>query len=380
MKIILTEEQYKYILVENTLKDTLKELKISSGILFTFGTGIGAFIGPVDRLLSGSGFSINQKDIILLIITSFALLIKDSEGSTLIEKVKEKGLMPALKGVINFTKNVKDVLNAVAKNLTGVTYSLLDILGFALLLNPTMKILDGVIQDNDISLDNVDTLLKGTALAAIVYSLKTVFGNIKNKFNRKINEDIASQKQNDEPEFFVENELRYWLNDKFLLNPPLEKKPLRLSSGETPNLNENYVRFSDDVYSTLLDDYKNVGLEGDDAILDLDNLISSYENLPNSMILYRLVFSDSQEEIDTQYPGYHYTRKKKDLLDNHYFQSYRDSSTGETPYIIKVRIQKQMIDFYESIKNNILYPGEKEITLKDKGFGSKIIEIMPVNI
>ena len=189
--------------------------------------------------------------------------------------------MPALKGVINFTKNVKDVLNAVAKNLTGVTYSLLDILGFALLLNPTMKILDGVIQDNDISLDNVDTLLKGTALAAIVYSLKTVFGNIKNKFNRKINEDIASQKQNDEPEFFVENELRYWLNDKFLLNPLLEKKTLRLSSGETPNLNENYVRFSDDVYSTLLDDYKNVGLEGDDAILDLDNLISSYENLPN---------------------------------------------------------------------------------------------------
>ena len=53
-----------------------------------------------------------------------------------------------------------------------------------------MKILDGVIKDNDISLDNVDTLLKGTALAAIVYSLKTVFGNIKNKFNRKINEDI----------------------------------------------------------------------------------------------------------------------------------------------------------------------------------------------
>ena len=75
MKIILTEEQYKYILVENTLKDTLKELKISSGVLFTFGTGIGAFIGPVERLLSGSGFSMNQKDIILLIITSFALLI-----------------------------------------------------------------------------------------------------------------------------------------------------------------------------------------------------------------------------------------------------------------------------------------------------------------
>ena len=50
------------------------------------------------------------------------------------------------------------------------------------------------------------------------------------KFARYI-ADIASQKPDDEPvpEFFVENELRHWLNDKFLLDPPLEKKTLRLS-------------------------------------------------------------------------------------------------------------------------------------------------------
>ena len=190
MKIVITEEQYRQILVESTLKDTLNDLKINSGVLFTFGTGIGAFIGPVERLLSGSGFSMNERDIILLIITSFALIIKDSEGATLLEKVKEKGLMPALKGVINFVTNVKDVVNAVAKNLVGVTYSLLDILGFALLLNPTMKIIDGVIQDNNISADNVERLLSGAALAATVYSLKSVFNKLKGKFKKDINEDI----------------------------------------------------------------------------------------------------------------------------------------------------------------------------------------------
>ena len=37
---------------------------------------------------------------------------------------------------------------------------------------------------------------------------------------------LASEKPDDEevPEFFVENELRRWLNDKFLLNPPLPQK------------------------------------------------------------------------------------------------------------------------------------------------------------
>jgi len=37
-----------------------------------------------------------------------------------------------------------------------------------------------------------------------------------------------------------------------------------------------------------------------------------------------------------------------------------------------------MIDFFESIKNNILYPNEEEITLKNKGFGVNILKIVPV--
>lgn len=45
------------------------------------------------------------------------------------------------------------------------------------------------------------------------------------KFARYIAE-VASEKPDDEevPEFFVENELRHWLNDKFLLDPPLGMK------------------------------------------------------------------------------------------------------------------------------------------------------------
>jgi hypothetical protein len=191
MKIIITEGQYKKILTENILKDTLKDLKINSGILFTFGTGIGSFLNPVSRLLSGSGFSMDERDIILLIITSFALIIKDNEGVTLLEKVREKGLMLALKGVINFVTNVKNVLNAVSKNLVGVTYSLLDILGFTLLLTPTMKIIDEVIKDNSISLDNTERLLSGAALSATVYSLKSIFGKLKNKMKGNVNDSIS---------------------------------------------------------------------------------------------------------------------------------------------------------------------------------------------
>jgi hypothetical protein len=56
--------------------------------------------------------------------------------------------------------------------------------------------------------------------------LMTMIDNkYKVKFARYIS-NLASEKPDDEvvPEYFVENELRKWVNDKFLLNPPLPPK------------------------------------------------------------------------------------------------------------------------------------------------------------
>ena len=57
------------------------------------------------------------------------------------------------------------------------------------------------------------------------------------KFARYIAE-VASEKPDEEevPEFFVENELRHWLNEKFLLDPPLQQKNI-----EPEKLDEGYL-------------------------------------------------------------------------------------------------------------------------------------------
>jgi hypothetical protein len=45
------------------------------------------------------------------------------------------------------------------------------------------------------------------------------------KFARHISELATEMPDNQEvPEFFVENELRFWINSKFLLDPPLKYK------------------------------------------------------------------------------------------------------------------------------------------------------------
>ena len=525
MKIVITEEQYKSLINENLFKDTLKDLKINTGILFTFGTGMGAFLGPVERLLTGSGFSFNNTEISLLIISAIANLINDTNKDKLLEKLKELDLTDALGGVENLIKKSTDIIRSTVKGVLGVSYSLAEILGFAFLLNPVMKVIGSIINDRNITTDNLQVLVSGVVLGGIVFFIKNLlkkskdnlgesfvtlkediepsskavknicdskkfckaqgkitFGQLRElvenaksdrlflhigeggykatlrllpwffpqlaiagftgslirafnkvfrptleettgyktwwgktimkifnlvegelgttdplskiffisdglmtmlddklkvKFARYI-ADIASEKPDDEevPEFFVENELRYWLNEKFLLDPPLSPKNPTIEDKET--LDESYIRLSEDNTDNLLGYLYEMGFDNDDALYQLNDITDFYDNLPETLTLYRMVFAGSKDEIDTQYPGSHYATNKNDLLDSHY-TSLRDSSYGDNCYVIKVKAQKQLIDSYESIKNNILYPNEQEITLKNKGFGVDVIEIMQVN-
>ena len=524
MKIVITEEQYK-LLNENLFKDTLKDLKINTGILFTFGTGMGAFLGPVERLLTGSGFSFNNAEISLLIITSVSTLINDVNKEKLLDEVKNLNLEKALGGVKDLIQNSIDIIRTVVKSVLGVSYSLTEILGFAFLLNPVMKIINTIISDRNLTTDNLQVLLSGVVLGGLTFFIKNLlkkskdkidesnkiikeeiepssmaiknicdakkfckaqgkitFGQLKElvenaksnrlflhvgeggykatlrllpwffpqlaiagftgslmrafnkvfrpgleettgyktwwgktimkvfdlvegelgisdplsriffisdglmtmlddklkvKFARYIAE-IASEKPNNEevPEFFVENELRYWLNEKFLLDPPLS--PKNTTPKEKESLDESFIRLTADNTDNLLGCLYEMGFDNDDALCELNNLTDYYDNLPENLTLYRILFAGSKNEIDRQYPGSHYSISQKDLLENHY-GSLRDSSYGDKCFIIKVKAQKQLIDSYESIKNNILYPNEKEITLKNKGFGAEIMSITQIN-
>jgi len=335
MKIVITEEQYKQVLFENNLKDVLSSLKLNTSIIFTFGTGVSAFMGPVERLLTKSNFDFTQQDIILLIITSFALLINDVNKTKLLEIVTDKGMVRAFKGVFEFVKNSTEILKATIKSLLGVTYNLSELLGFVFLLNPTMKIIQSIINDRNITVDNLNILLSGIVLSGIVFSIKSLIGKGKEMFSKNKDE----------------------MNENFLV--------------------ESFIRLTPDETKNLIQSLNEMGFDGEDAEYELNNLINYYDELPKKLNLYRIVFANSIDEIDTQCAGSHYSDNKQNLISSHY-SSLRDSSYGENPYLIEVKAEKQMIDFFESIKNNILYPNEEEITLKNKGFGVEVIQIIPV--
>ena len=77
--------------------------------------------------------------------------------------------------------------------------------------------------------------------------------------------DLAAEKPNDEevPDYFVENELRKWVNDKFLLNPPIPPKISDTTDDsfddwDNENINEQEEEESNEDTTITPDFYKNV--------------------------------------------------------------------------------------------------------------------------
>jgi len=157
--------------------------KLAPKFIFTFGTGIGAFYGPIQKLLEGSGVVISEYETYLLIVTAIATLMNESDASVLVETLKEKGLYSSLKNVMEYIKNSKKVINSVTKNVLGTTYSLSDILGFTALLVPTMNLMSNIINDYGVTSNTLGTMLKGIILSTSVYGIKSIIKRIKNKIN-----------------------------------------------------------------------------------------------------------------------------------------------------------------------------------------------------
>jgi hypothetical protein len=127
--------------------------------------------------------------------------------------------------------------------------------------------------------------------------------------------------------------------------------------------------------NSLMHDLRVMDYDYEDAENELQDHIKWFESLPNVLNLYRIVYVDSPNELNLKIPGSHYSTDKEELLLNHTYST----GYGDLKFLITVEAKKSLIDAQLTISNNILYPNEKEITLKNKGKGSKIISVEEIN-
>jgi hypothetical protein len=179
-------EEYDFndIPESNIVKGILDELGFGLKLVFIFGTGIGAFINPVRELLENGGVSMSTEEVALLVITAFAVFLRESpkDISKLKNILTQKGLMGYLNTVTNFIKSSKKLISVVADRMGKVAYNITDILGFTFLLVPTMDVVREVINTSHVTPENIGSVVAGLAGAISIYGIK---GGIQRWLNKK---------------------------------------------------------------------------------------------------------------------------------------------------------------------------------------------------
>ncbi len=104
----------------------------------------------------------------------------------------------------------------------------------------------------------------------------------------------------------------------------------------------------------------------------ISKTINTLNELPNEVTLYRVIFADNKESINTEEIGSHYVLNKRQLEQSH---SHISHVGGGKPFMVTVKAPKSLIDVNTTLLNKVKYPHENEITLLNNGRGAQVIRI-----
>mgnify|MGYP007071669585 CR=1 FL=1 len=139
--------------------------------------------------------------------------------------------------------------------------------------------------------------------------------------------------------------------------------------------------------NTFKDAYENIdeilyffGYEGftteNDAKEFLESHIEYYMKYPDPVTLYRVIGVKNKKAIRDKEPGEHYVDDKM-LIDDHLLMSigaFENWADDVKPYIMEVQVPLNQIDVLQTLIQNLSFPNENEINLKNKGRGAKFIK------
>ena len=134
-------------------------------------------------------------------------------------------------------------------------------------------------------------------------------------------------------------------------------------------------------YKKFIDYALQTGFDSEESAKEqIQYLVNLFNTLPDPVKLYRLIFLNSPKDFNRNEPGEHYVLNKKKLVRDHYDVMLYDYSKYEEskPYILTIESPKNKIDFDVTISQNLAFPHEEEITLKNKGKGVDIVSIKEI--
>jgi len=182
MKVILTENQYKKLLMESfkstvsnvlssvseftfrVIKDATQQLKFDFRFLLTYGAGIGAILKSVYEYLEGNFIGLSTNEIAGLTVMAVAVVFYENKDlKKLINKVDSSKLSNA----ISYTDNLKNKFTHLLKVLGLSIHRTSNIISYSFLV-PVLSILIEVVTKHGINSTQFDMLVEALSTSVAV--------------------------------------------------------------------------------------------------------------------------------------------------------------------------------------------------------------------
>jgi hypothetical protein len=138
-------------------------------------------------------------------------------------------------------------------------------------------------------------------------------------------------------------------------------------------LNETYKTTYDKEFKSFKEwayEYAKDNAQGfnnvDDAIEYLNWFFEVYENVPQEMTLYRILYLEKKSDLNRKIIGLHFTDNNKNF-DNGFLQNLgfsRSEIDSSKFYIITINVNRNDIDWENTVATRLQHPYEDEYTLK----------------
>jgi len=183
------------------LSDIKKDLNINLYFISTFGAAISAFFPFFDNLTKNSnlGYNFTQTDIILLVIASISILLKENKKdiNKLIHVLKEKDLYKYLNDFTKIVSSVSTMFSKVTDNIGKSVNVMVDMFAYTALFVPFLVATLDVIHLYDIDFKTFNELIINPTGAVISLGVGMVTITLKSIINmvvKKIKRGMKGKK------------------------------------------------------------------------------------------------------------------------------------------------------------------------------------------
>jgi len=153
-------------------------------------------------------------------------------------------------------------------------------------------------------------------------------------------------------------------------------KPYQQRKTDFINSIRTFVDIDDDKIRECLDYFGYEGFNNEeDAFEDLKEKVEFYQKMSNPVVLYRAIGVKDKKMIKTDELGEHYTPYKWNINGDTLLSiGYENWDEDTKPYVMEVSVPHSEIDIIQTIIQNLSFPNEHEINLKNNGKGAKFIK------